>query len=60
VPNGLLTGQVSGIMGLGFQGISVTGGVPFWQNLINQNLLTSPEFSIFLSRFDNDPNAKTE
>jgi cathepsin D len=46
-------------MGLAFQGIAVTG-VPFWQNVINQGLVTSPEFSVSLTRFGNDPNAQVE
>jgi cathepsin D len=47
-------------MGFAFQGMAATGAVPFWQALINQYLLTSPEFSIFFTRFVNNPSAKTE
>jgi cathepsin D len=47
-------------MGFAFQGVAATGAVPFWQALINQNLLTSPEFSIFFTRFVNNPSAKIE
>ena len=57
---GLIDGQLAGIMGLAFQGIANTGAVPFWQALINENSLTNPEFSFFLTRFINNPNAKTE
>jgi cathepsin D len=56
----LIDGELAGIMGLAFQGIANTGAMPFWQALINQNLLTSPEFSFSLTRFVNDPNSKTE
>ncbi len=60
VSNGLIDGQLSGIMGLAFQGIANTGALPFWQALINQNQLTNPEFSFFITRFLNDPTAQTE
>jgi hypothetical protein len=56
--SGLLTGLVTGIMGLGFQTIAATNALPWWQDLLNQNLLTSPEFSFFITRFDNDPQAQ--
>ena len=54
---GLISGQLAGIMGLAFQG---TDAVPVWQALINENSLTNPEFSFFLTRFIDDPNAQTE
>lgn len=60
VSNGLIDGQLSGIMGLAFQGIANTGALPFWQALINQNQLTNPEFSFFITRFLDDPTAQTE
>jgi cathepsin D len=47
-------------MGLSFQAGAFTSAVPFWKALIDQNLLTSPEFSFFLTRFDNNPNAATD
>ena len=47
-------------MGLAFQGIANSQAVPFWQALTNNNQLTSPEFSFFITRFVNDQNAKTE
>ena len=54
---GLISGHLAGIMGLAFQG---TDAVPFWQALINENSLTNPEFSFFLTRFIDDPNAQIE
>ncbi len=45
-------------MGLAFQGIASSSALPFWQALINDNALTNPEFSFFITRFGNDPNAK--
>jgi cathepsin D len=60
VTAGLIDGELNGIMGLAFQGIANTGALPFWQGLINQNLLTKPEFSFFLTRFVNATNAKNE
>ncbi|KAJ7782498.1 acid protease [Mycena maculata] len=47
----LLTGSVSGIMGLAFGAISSTQTVPFWQGLISSNQLASPVMSFWLSRF---------
>ncbi|KAF5327777.1 hypothetical protein D9619_004889 [Psilocybe cf. subviscida] len=47
---GLLDGDVSGIMGLAFQGIASTKAVPFWQALISSNQLSSPEFAFWLDR----------
>ncbi|KAJ7502459.1 acid protease [Mycena galericulata] len=48
---GLLTGSVSGIMGLAFGAISSTQTVPFWQGLISSNQLQAPEMAFWLSRF---------
>lgn len=47
-------------MGLAFQGIANSNAVPFWQALVNNNQFTDPEFSVFLTRFVNDPSAKDE
>lgn len=60
VSDGLIDGQLSGIMGLAFQGIANSGALPFWQALLNQNQLTNPEFSFFITRFLNDPTAQSE
>ena len=60
ISSGLIEDELAGIMGLAFQGIANTQAVPFWQALINNNLLTNPEFSFFITRFVNNPNAKTE
>jgi cathepsin D len=57
--NVVINGEISGIMGLAFQGLAQTGALPFWQALINQNLLTDPEFSFFLARHTDNPNAVT-
>ncbi|KAJ7646600.1 aspartyl protease [Roridomyces roridus] len=47
----LLTGTVSGIMGLAFSALSATQTTPFWQNLVAQNQLESTEMGFWLSRF---------
>jgi cathepsin D len=60
VSQGLIGGQLSGIMGLAFQGIANDQAVPFWQALINQNQLTSPEFCFAFTRFVNDASAQPE
>ncbi|KAJ7489164.1 acid protease [Mycena latifolia] len=52
--DGLVTGSVSGLIGLAFQGLSETQAVPFWQALINNNQLTSPEMAFQLTRSQSD------
>ncbi|KAJ7090940.1 aspartic peptidase A1 [Mycena belliarum] len=47
----LLSGSVSGIMGLAFGAISSTRSVPFWQGLIADRQLSAPEMSFWLTRF---------
>ncbi|KAJ7141119.1 aspartic peptidase domain-containing protein [Mycena epipterygia] len=49
--DGLLSGSVSGIMGLAFGAISSTQAVPFWQGLISANQLATPEMAFWLTRF---------
>jgi cathepsin D len=44
-------------MGLAFQGAASTGALPFWQALVNDGQLTSPEFSFYITRFVNDTSA---
>ncbi|KAJ7252091.1 aspartic peptidase A1 [Mycena haematopus] len=51
VSDGLLSGSVSGIMGLAFSAISSTGATPFWQSLISTNQLAAPEMAFWLTRF---------
>jgi cathepsin D len=57
---GLIDGEPAGIVVLTFRGIANTHALPFWQAVINQSLLTNPDFSFFPARFVNDPNTKTE
>jgi cathepsin D len=45
-------------MGLGFQTIASTQAVPWWQALLNSNQLSSPLFSFWITRFNNDPSAQ--
>jgi cathepsin D len=55
--SGLLSGQTSGILGLAFSAIARTGGTPFWQSLQSDGQLEAPEFSFWMTRFNNDPRA---
>ncbi|KAF8902934.1 aspartic peptidase domain-containing protein [Gymnopilus junonius] len=55
---GLLDGPVSGIMGLAFQTIASTHAVPFWQALVNNNQLSSPDMSFWLTRADRNSAAQ--
>ena len=56
--DGFLEGSASGIMGLGFSAIAVTRSTPFWQALGSQ--LAVSEMAFYLTRFQDDPNAKDE
>lgn len=53
----LLDQSTSGIMGLAFQNLASTRAVPFWLALTNAGQLANPEFSFWLTRFLDDPNA---
>lgn len=56
----IVSGSVSGIMGLAFSAIAATGATPFWQALVNNNQLQAPEMSFFLTRFVNQATATEE
>jgi len=60
VSTNTIEGQLAGIMGLAFQGIAGSTALPFWQALINNNELTNPEFSFYITRFVNDASAQEE
>ena len=47
----LLSDGLSGIMGLGFDTLSTLQATPFWQSLLNENMLSSPVFSFYLERY---------
>jgi len=55
-----ITAPISGILGLAFQGLANDRAVPFWQALINQNQLTSPEFCFLFTRFVNNTSPTSE
>ncbi|KAJ7680998.1 aspartyl protease [Mycena polygramma] len=60
VSDQLLSGSVSGIMGLAFNAISSTGAVPFWQGLISGGQLAAPEMAFWLTRFRGTQNVPDE
>jgi len=58
VQGNIVDGDVSGLIGLAFTGIASSQATPFWLTLAQNNLLTAPEMSFFLTRFDNVQNAQ--
>ena len=44
-----LAAKFDGICGMGFPAISAEGQVPFFDNLVTQNLVSTPSFGVFMS-----------
>ncbi|KDE02625.1 hypothetical protein MVLG_06834 [Microbotryum lychnidis-dioicae p1A1 Lamole] len=59
ITNDLLSGNMSGLLGLGWQPLAASGATPFWENLNNAGVLPFPGFAVQLTRFVNVSSAKT-
>ncbi|KAI0312909.1 acid protease [Amylostereum chailletii] len=57
--SGLVDAPVSGLLGLGWKGISSSGATPLWQTLYESNALDSPLMAFQLTRYQNASNANT-
>lgn len=56
----LLSGTMTGIMGLAFPAISSTDSTPFWKSLSDSGQFTTKEFAFWLTRFRGDKTAEDE
>ncbi|KZP34386.1 acid protease [Athelia psychrophila] len=55
----LLSGGVSGILGLAFQALASTGAVPLWQAMSNADDWSAPMMGFYLTRYIDDESATT-
>lgn len=60
VSQNFLNGNVSGILGLAFEPLAQTQTTPFWQALIQNNQLSAPEMSFYMTRLVDVANAPDE
>jgi cathepsin D len=57
VPTNLIVSEISGVLGLAFQGLAKTGGTPFWQSIITSGQTAAPEMGLWLARLAGTSNA---
>jgi cathepsin D len=60
VTDGLVSAPVSGIMGLGWQGLASSQATPFWQSLFQGNVWDQPLMAFYLTRFLNASKSSQE
>jgi len=59
ISDGLLSSPVSGLMGLGWQPLSASDSVPFWQSLYKANALDEALMAFYLTRYGNQTNVQS-
>lgn len=57
VDDGILQGNLSGLMGLAWTYLAKTGADPWWLTAIKTGLWTEPLFGFYLARWVDDPSA---
>ncbi|KAJ7916112.1 aspartic peptidase domain-containing protein [Mycena leptocephala] len=60
VSTNLIVSEISGVLGLAFQGLAKTGGTPFWQSIITSGQTAAPEMGLWLARLAGTSNATSD
>jgi len=55
----IVSGAISGIMGLGWEPLAETQGTPWWESLAKGGSWARPLFGFYITRYADDPNAAT-
>jgi cathepsin D len=55
-----INGSTAGIMGFAWPSIAQSGAQPFWRAAIDSGRTSSPEFGLFITRYQDDLSARNE